>query len=374
MRRRIVLAVVAVAVALYLGWLGFSALRFKPYLVKPVPGGQEIEGVYHLHTRFSDGRADVASIARDAAAAGLSFVILTDHGHPNLGSLAAQGWKSGVLVLSGSELSVSRGHLVALDFQAPRRPFPQNAEESMRGIREQGGFTVIAHPYSKVRWNWEQKEEPSGLEIINGDAELRYHLLRSLPWLPALLFSPRLALIKMVGAPATALAKWDQLNASGRVYGYYAADAHILYKPLLNFVRVHIFLKQPLAKDFAAARTQVFEALRTGKFYNAVDAAGQARGFRFWAARKRRRFPMGSEVRGQLPLSLRVRAAYRFPKEVRLLRDGAVVATTSRNVLSYRATMPGTYRVEVYLRGRTPLGSRVPWILSNPIFLRENRP
>ena len=83
---------------------------------------------------------------------------------------------------------------------------------------------------------------------------------------------------------------------------------------------------------------------------------------------------MGSEVRGLLPVNLRVRAAYRFPKEVRLLRDGVVVASTARNVISYKATMPGTYRVEVLLRGRTPLGSRVPWILSNPIFLREERP
>jgi hypothetical protein len=370
-RRRTALWVVAGAAALYLGWLGVAALRFKPYRVAPVPGGQEIEGVYHLHSRFSDGRATVEEIARKAAAAGLTFIILTDHGHPNAGSLAAQGWKSGVLVLAGSELSVSRGHLVALDFKTPERPFPQNAEQSMREIREQGGFSVVAHPYSKVRWNWGGDETPAGIEVLNGDSELRFQILRSLPWLPELLFNSRLALLKMVGPPGRSLAKWDQLNAAGRVYGYFASDAHLLYGPLLNFVRLHLFLKRPLAGDFSAARVQVFEALRSGKFYNAIDAAGEARGFRFWADRDGRRFPMGSEVRGPRPVDLTVRAPYPFPKEIRLLRDGAVVASTVQNVLSYKADGPGTYRVEVYLRGRTPLGSRVPWILSNPIFLRE---
>lgn len=374
MRRRLVVGVVVVGLAaVYLAWLGVASLRFKPYRTKPVPGGQEIEGVYHLHTKFSDGRADASAIARKAAKGGLKFVILTDHGHPNLPSLASQGWKSGVLVLAGSELSVSRGHMVALDFRVPKHPFPQNAEQSMLDVRREGGFTIIAHPYSKVRWNWGD-DSPEGMEIVNGDSELRYHLVRSLPWLPELLFNPRLALIKMLGSPVQSLSKWDQLNLKGRVYAYFASDAHLLYGPLLDFLRLHIFLKRPLAADFETARAQVFEALRSGKFYNAVDAAGEARGFRFWAAKKRRRFPMGSVVRMPLPLNLRVRADYPFPREIRLLRDGLRVAVTSKKMLFYRADVPGTYRVEVYLRGRTPLAKDVPWILSNPIFLREERP
>ncbi len=371
MKRRLILGVVIGLAAIYLAWLGVASLRFKPFRTKPVPGGQEIEGVYHLHTKFSDGSADVDTIARKAARAGLKFVILTDHGHPNLPSLASQGWRSGVLVLAGSELSVSRGHLVALDFTSPKHPFPQNAEQSMRDVRREGGFTIVAHPYSKVRWNWGEDENPSGIEIINGDSELRYHLLKSLPWFPALLFNPRLALIKMLGSPAQSLSKWDQLNVKGRVYAYFASDAHLLYGPLLDFLRIHIFLKQPLSADFKTARAQVFEALRSGKFYNAVDAAGQARGFRFWAAKKGRRIPMGSEVRMPLPLALKVRAGFPFPREIRLIRDGLQVASTSKKMLFYTAEVPGTYRVEVYLRGRTPLAGDVPWILSNPIFVRE---
>lgn len=370
-RRRVVLWVVVGLGIIYLGWLGIASLRFKPYQVARVPGGQEIEGVYHIHSTLSDGHADVDTIARKAAAAGLDFIILTDHGSPNLRSLESQGKKSGVLVLAGSELSVSRGHLVALDFAVPRHPFSQNAEESMRDVRQQGGFTIVAHPYSKVRWNWGGDQVPAGVEVMNGDSELRYHFFKSLPWFPELLFDSRLALIKMLGSPARSLEKWDQLNAGGRVYGYFACDAHVLYGPLLNFLRVHIVLDRPLSPDFATARSQVFGALRDGRFYCAVDAAGQARGFRFWAGRKQRRIGMGGVVRMPGAVTLQARAAYPFPKEIRLLRDGHEVARTSGNVLFYRADEPGAYRVEVYLRGRTPLSGAVPWILSNPIFLRE---
>jgi hypothetical protein len=372
-KRRILWAVPAVLGA-YLLWVGYHIARFKPYRVESAAGGQEIEGVYHVHSAFSDGRASVESIARAAAGAGLQFIILTDHGNPNRPSLDSQGWKSGVLVLAGSELSVSRGHLVALDFRQPDRPFAQNAEESMRSVRRLGGFTVIAHPFSKVRWNFGGPEDPAGIEIINGDTEIKRRVAKSLFWFPALLVSPRLALIKMLDSPVRNLAKWDELTSSRRVYGYFSADAHVLYGSLFNFLRLHLFLKQPLSSDFETARAQVFEALRSGKFYNAVDAAGQARGFRFWAAIRDRRMPMGSTLPPAESLTLEIRAPYDFPKEIRLMAGGRTLLSSSLNSVSYPVSSPGAYRVEVYLKGRTPLAEDIPWIVSNPIFVREERP
>lgn len=373
MRRHKFLWILAILVAAYVLWLGYEVIRFKPYRSRLTANGPEVEGVYHLHSTFSDGRKDIEDIARIAAGEGVQFLVLTDHGSPNYKSLSAQGWKSGVLVLAGSELSVSRGHLVALGFQPPDKPFPQNAEDSLREIRHQGGFTVIAHPFSKVPWTWGGNEGDSAIEVINGDTELRYHFLKSLPWLPALLIKPRLALIKMLGNPAQSLAKWDEQSLKHPVYGYFSSDAHMLYGPLFSFLRIHIFLKQPLAADFATARNQVFEALRTGKFYNAVDAAAPARGFRFWAVKNWKRIPMGRELQAPLPVTLRIRAPYRFPKEVRLVRDGRKVFSTKKSLCAFTATAPGVYRVEVYLTGRTALAKDVPWIVSNPIFLREDK-
>jgi len=373
MKRHKFLWVLAGLAALYILWLGYGLMTYKPYRVKPVAAGQEVEGVYHLHTTFSDGHEDIDTVARTAAAAGAQFLIVTDHGNPNLRSMASQAWRSGVLVLAGSELSVSRGHLVALGFDIPSTPFSQNFEAANREVQAQGGFTIIAHPYSKVAWTWSGSEDISGIEVINGDTEVRYQFWRSLPWLPDLLFKPRLALLEMIHDPAQSMAKWDALNATGRVYGYFATDAHVLYRPLLSYLRVHIFLKQPLSPDFDTARRQVFESLRAGKFYNAVDAAAQARGFRFWAVKNQRRIPMGSEVYVPLPVMFKIRAPYRFPKEVRLFRNGSLVFSSRKNLSIYTAKELGTYRVEVFLTGNTPLSRKVPWIVSNPIFLREEK-
>jgi len=373
-KRRWILRAVLAIFGVYLLWIGFHLVRFRPYRTAFVDETQEIEGVYHIHSEFSDGQSDVESIARSAAESGLRFIILTDHGHPNRPSLASQGWKSGVLVLAGSELSVSRGHLVALDIDAAGPDFPQNAEESMRDVRSRGGFTVIAHPFSKVRWSFGGDEDPDGMEIINGDGVMRRRIGRTLLWVPVFLVSPRLAFIHLLDSPARSLAKWDELIATRRFYGYFSADAHLLYGPLFHFLRVHLFLKEPLSADFKTARSQVFDALRSGKFYNAVDAAGQARGFRFWGAIGEQRIPMGSTLPLNPSLTMEIRAPYVFPKEVRLISGGRVVLVSSQSRISFPVRSAGAYRVEVYLRGRTPLAKDIPWIVSNPIFVREERP
>ena len=159
---------------LYSSWLSFHLLSFKTYKShSPELSLQEIEGAYHIHTTFSDGRKSIDKIAKLAAQSGLDFIILTDHGNPNYESLRSQGWKEGVLVLAGSELSVSRGHLVGLNFNPPARPFSQNAEEAVYEIQSSGGFSIIAHPYSKVNWSWGEFIDYSGMEIMNADSMLK---------------------------------------------------------------------------------------------------------------------------------------------------------------------------------------------------------
>ena len=176
---------------LYALWLGFNILTFKTYKdTLPKTSPLEIEGVYHIHTTFSDGKKDLDEIAQIASLAALDFIILTDHGSPNYDSYANQGWKEKVLVLAGSELSVSRGHLVGLDFKLPTSRFSQNAETAVYQINAKGGFTIICHPYSKVQWSWGKFINYSGIDIINADSMLKKDILLSLPYLPALLIKP----------------------------------------------------------------------------------------------------------------------------------------------------------------------------------------
>lgn len=377
----IILLVVA-----YSLWIGYHLFRFRTYGIASAAMEKqaaaatpwtEIEGVYHIHSTFSDGRKSPDKIARIASEAALDFIILTDHGSPNYRCLASAGWKDGVLVLAGSELSVSRGHLVALGFQPPARsrPFAQNTELAAREVESLGGFTVIAHPFSKVRWSWGEFIEYSGIELIDTDTSVKKGFLRSVPYLPALLFKPGLYMLKALDSPARTFRKWDELAAVWPIYGYFSADAHLLYRSIFSLFRLHVLLSAPLPEaDFEEAKTAVLTALREGRFYNAVEAAGRARGFGFWAEKDGRIYPMGSRVPPEdFPVTLVIRSPFPFAKETRLIYNGKVVHKSGEDEVSFVAEKPGVYRPEVYLRARTPLPKEIPWIVANPIFLRKEK-
>ena len=359
------------AVAVYSLWIGIQVAGARR-LVLPDEGNdpREVLGVYHVHTKFSDGRRSLQSVAAAAAGQGLDFVILADHGNPNRRALAAQGWTEGVLVLSGSELSVSRGHLVALDIGADSGPFSQNAETAEAEIRAAGGFSVVAHPYSRVAWSWGLPAGYSGLEIISAYSTLKERTWCLFPYWPCLLLKPSLILQKMLGRPENNLRKWDEMSRTAAVYGYFSVDAHLLYKSLFGFLRLHALLDEPLSPLPNSARRQVFEALRRGRFYNSVSAAAQANGFRFWAFVGGETAPMGSVLSYRPGLTLRVEAPFPYRKSVVLIEDGRPILRSAEETLNHPVRGPAVYRVEVYLEGRTPLPEGVPWIVSNPIFVR----
>ncbi len=366
--KRVTGRAILLALLFYVLWAGGQVVRFQRYestapaaaAASAGPVLTEIEGAYHMHSRFSDGRGTVDRIARAAAGTGLDFIVLTDHGKPNFAALDAQGRKEGVLVLAGSEISSNRGHLVALGFDRPDDAFSfsSDAETAAREISDRGGFSVVAHPYSKVRWSWGGEFDYSGLEIIDADSMIKGRIVRSLPYYPLLLIKPTFALLKMIVPPDQTLVKWEQLLARGPANGYFSSDAHLFYSAIFPVFHLHVLLERPLDPDFAAARRRIFEALKGGCFYSAVDGAAAARGFRI-------RLEAGS---------LRVSAPFSFAHETVIIHDGKVIRRTRENELTLPLTAPGAYRAEVYLRERTPLDPRAPWIISNPVYFeRENR-
>ena len=429
MFKKIARAALAV-LALYVAWLAYSELSFRRYgnpdgaaAASPGQTGggitRELQGVYHVHTTFSDGHATVDEIAARAAREHLDFVVLTDHGNPNASSLRAAGPRRGVLILSGSELNVNRGHLVALGFRPPPGDgkLPSKAEDAVATVRALGGFTVIAHPYSKVRWSWGdwgESSDYSGIEIVNADTMFKDNYRRVLAYAPLLLLGSRLPLVKMLEHPASNLKRWDQRGASAAISGYFSADAHLYYRGIFALLRLHVLLEGPGGGEGPAksknpgAGTEaalIWDALHHGHFYNAVEAVADARGFRFEAetdaeadsgagesegagsrsgSARTRTYRMGDTIsivaaggtaadRGaRRAVRFEIRAPFPFRKEIRLLHDGLVIASSREGILRTPSEGPGVYRVEVYLKERSPLGADIPWIVSNPIYLRKD--
>ena len=337
-------------------WFGIILLRHPPGKEAPAgkrPFPNEIVGVYHVHTTLSDGRKPLDEIVPIASRQRLHFLILTDHGKPNRASLASQGWKDGVLVLAGSELAVSRGHLVALDFRPPERDFAQNAEEAALEVAAAGGFTIIAHPFRRTGWSWGGWAGYSGIEIVSADSAVKENILSVIPYLPALIFNPRIFLLKTLKRPAQSLKKWDELGMKRAVSGYFSADAHLVYEALFSCLRLHVLLEKPLAQDFEKAKGQVFTSLRRGSFYCAVDSAGPAGGLAFWAETQGSRFPMGSTISRDAShrVQFRSEASFPFKVQTRLLRNGEVICSAQGPEISFPTEKPGVYRLEIYLQG-----------------------
>jgi hypothetical protein len=174
----------------------------------------------------------------------------------------------------------------------------------------------------------------------------------------------------MMENPQKNLWKWDELCRDNPVFGYYATDAHLLYGPAFQTLRIHLNLDHPLSKDFAAAKKQIYFSLEHGRFYNAIDAAADSRGFQFQAELQKKMIPMGTTVVFSRDMEFHIRTPYPFAVETQLLYDGTEVLTSREKEIVYKAKDPGTYRVQVFLRERTPLNKKIPWITSNPIFLR----
>ena len=367
-----ILRIIFVVFLIYAVWLGVGILSYKQHDSTPIQDSfHEVQGVYHIHTTYSDGTKTPWEIAKIASTAGLEFIILTDHGNPNFESLSAEGWKEGVLVLAGSELSTSRGHLVALNFDLPDKNFAQDADSAAYQVSRLNGFSIIAHPYSKIQWTWGESIYSAGLEIINADSMLKNRIWRWIPFTPSLILKPQYFLLKILNVPKKNLFKWDALNLNHQIYGYYSTDAHLLYKSLMFFLRLHLLLKQPLSSEFKEVKKQIFNALKQGQFYNAIDAAAQAEGFRFWATAGEKTISMGGSTSLDSPTTLHVRLPLSISKETHIIFNGQSILQSPDDRIDFRVEEPGVYRIEVYLKERSPLNKKIPWILSNPIFVKE---
>ena len=176
-----------------------------------------VSGAYHVHTTRSDGNGDRGAVAAAAARAGLTFVILTDHGDGTRPPDPPE-YIDGVLVLDGVEISTDEGHYVAIDM--PRAPYPLGgaADAVVEDVRRLGGFGIAAHPDSpKASLRWTDDRAPiDGLEWLNTDSEWRGESrLRLARAGLAYFLRPGPAMATLFDRPRT-LSRWDRPHQGPR--------------------------------------------------------------------------------------------------------------------------------------------------------------
>jgi len=340
-----------------------------------------LRGAIHVHSRYSDGSDSMEKIIAAARAAGLDYVMVTDHNTLKARQLGWEGWHDGVLVIVGCEISSRHGHCVAFDISDCRRYHKLAPPEYLARVKEQGGTAYVAHPKGNIKpefvlklseWRYWENPDYDGLEIwsymhdwIEG---CHFRNLREYLRHPDAYVS---------GPPAGVLQLWDKLAQRRRIVGLGALDNHAANFPFRKLpwalvkifphefcfrtVRTHI-MTPPLKRQGTEDVQTVLDAMRNGRCYIDYAPLGDGSGFRFTATHEGREYQMGDEVHGGAPVNFSVHSP--CPAEIILLRNGLAEAAEECTELQYSTDgSPGVYRVEARIDGR-------PWLFSNHIYIR----
>ncbi len=351
-----------------------------------------VRGVVHVHTRRSDGTGTVDDVARAAAQAGLSFVIITDHGdgtrRPD-----APAYIRGVLCIDAVEISTTGGHVVAIGLPEAPYPLGGDAGDVVDDIHRLGGWAVAAHPGSpKTDLAWQDWQVPvDGIEWLNGDSEWRdesvWSLLRVLLTYP---LRPREALASLLDRPEQVMQHWDKLTAQRPVVGIAGADAHARVGltsigepydmrasiPLPSYAAMFSALSVTvdgvtLSKDATADAGAVVQALRDGRVYSTIDGLAKGGALQFTASSGQGSVGIGQRLPLDGPVTLRINAVAPPDARVTLFRNGQPLRVGDGPTLEEVVPAePAVYRVEVNLPAAIGMPP-VPWMVGNPIYVGQ---
>jgi hypothetical protein len=308
------------------------------------------------------------------------------------------------LCLDAVEISTTGGHYAGLGL--PRTPFPLAGDPAgvVEDVRRLGGFGIVTHPDSAKRsLRWREWDLPvDGFEWLNADSEWRDESRRTL--IDAVLHymarQPE-TLASLLDRPDTTLRRWDALGGQGRrLVALAGADAHARigprgtpddagegenadeawslplpsYEAVFRSFSTRVALDRSLTGDAESDADAVLHAIRAGRVFTVVDGIASPGAFEFYADSARGIARMGDVLPpGARPLGLRARSAAPHGAELRLFRNGTVVARSTGVELSFDApepvdSEPEMYRVEVGIPG-APGEPSVPWIVSNAIYV-----
>lgn len=331
------------------GVAGFFTLAASYVEYPVVPSAPEParwpRGAFHVHTTRSDGRGTVEEVAAAAKAAGLRFVVLTDH---NDFVRREPSWVDGVLMVPAVEISTTHGHLVAFGLKRPLegvRPY-MDGGEAEAAVEKAGGVSVLAHPVQQ-RNPWRHEEaarRAEGYELYSADTffrdALRHPFSRLLPAVGATFSNPVHGVMLLVEPGPEPLERLLTLEREKPRIALCSHDAHGLprYEDVFKSMAMYLPPSEAgpveLSKDAREAAEQVVKGLASGRAVCAFRALGEPEGFALEGLdAEHREAHVGDVLKVHLPpeageqVRIEVRGAGRLREDgrsVELVEEGAV--------------------------------------------------
>jgi predicted metal-dependent phosphoesterase TrpH len=127
---------------------------------------------FHIHTNYSfDSNSSPKEIVDKAIKEGIDCLAITDHSEIR-GAFEAMEYAKGrpILIIPGIEIKSKEGDILGLNVKE-KIPDELLAKETIKKIKEQGGFAVIPHPFG-LFWKFKGKleemiKEIDAIEVFN---------------------------------------------------------------------------------------------------------------------------------------------------------------------------------------------------------------
>jgi len=349
----------------------------------------DYRGIIHCHSAYSfDARAPIGEILEAAMINSIDFVMLTDHSNLRAREEGFEGWHSDTLLIVGQEIAPRFNHYLAFQIDTPVVIGEDEPDVSPQmyvdEVLARGGIGFIAHPDHEGTKLFHVKHYPwldwnvtgyTGIGIWDFMTDWQNTLRGYLQSILSFLFPA----FFLTGPKKITLERWDRLNSNAKVVGIGELDNHDTVKRLLGlnlsvfpfakafkFIGTHVITERPLVRNHVSDIATLLSALRQGRAYIAGEYFRKSKGFSFVLTDNSQSATLGDDF--ILENEACLTATFPGTAKIRIIKDGTLIREEIGQELTDNISQPGVYRVEAYLR---VLGKYLPWIFSNPIYVRK---
>ena len=352
------------------------------------PNFKDYKGIIHVHTSIgghSTGNFD--ELIDGARKNNLDFVVMTEHTTDlyDTSELTLKGKIGETLFVNGQEVDTATDRFLLLNGSPDAGKMNRvAANDFLNTIHAQNKLAFIAYPEKHQDWS----ENFDGIEVFSLNTNAKkmpvFFVLFDALW--SYYSYPELVLAKYFQRPDDNLKKFDEVTRDRKSTLTAGTDAHSnigfhllgddagnklinlkidRYETIFRVMRNHVTLE----KDVPLTQENLLLALKNGRSFIGLDAVGDTSGFFFAAENGRESKTSGDEIALTNDLNLKISA----PQTARFVvfKNGEKFAEET-NIA--QITLPikekGTYRTEVYLDALGAPFDKMPWIISNPIYVR----
>jgi hypothetical protein len=348
----------------------------------------DYKGVIHVHTAIgghSTGNFD--ELIDGAAKNELDFVVMTEHTAAlyDTSALTLQGKVGDTLFVNGQEVETATDRFLLLPGSADAgRANVISTADFLQKIHAENKLAFITYPEKHKTWN----ANYDGIEVFSLHTNAKrmnpvFTLFDAIWSYPAY---PELVLAANFYRPDQNLKQFDEITQTKKSVLFAGTDAHsnigfhlfgddagnkIInikiddYATIFRPMRNHVLIE----KDKTLTTENLLEALKNGRCFVGLDVLSDTSGFLFTAEDGAKSKMMGDEISLSENLNLRINA----PQTARFVvfKNGEKVhEETSWTQITFQAKEKGTYRTEVYLDSLGEPFDKMPWIISNPIYVK----